>query len=107
MKIKLYEARIKVGESERRLTKAVAKQFPVISGRERAHALEVGNEQPQPLCKVYGRTLGVDWTWLYLLPDENGYRWVGVYEVHEDYVDVVERSGGKVDKPAEVPTIIL
>lgn len=109
MKINLYEATITVNEKERRLTKAIAKQFPIISGRERCHNLETGIAQPEPLCKVAGLVLGKElWTWLYLIEDEvAGLKWVAVNELDPGYKKIIVERGGQIDDPAAVPTVIL
>lgn len=108
MKIQVCMAYVVTEEKKVRLTKAVAKQFPIFSGSDRARALEQGIEQSKPLGKVMGQTLSKPWTWLYLLADEvSGYAWVGVNELHPDYVKSVLAHGGLVENPADVPLIVL
>lgn len=109
MNVRIYEATLAINNKERKLTKSIARQFPISSGQVRARKLEQGCRQPQAICKVQGATLGKEyWTWLYLVHDEvAGLKWVAVNELESGYKKMVLDRGGLVDDPALVPTVIL
>ena len=50
MQVKVHEVTLTVNERERRLTKAIAKQFPILDGKGRWRAAELGQSQPDPIC---------------------------------------------------------
>lgn len=74
MKISVIQARVVTEEGSIKLTKSVAKQFPIIW--DDAH--EIVREEDPPICKVRGVVLGEKRIeWLLLYPDEmDGYAWV-------------------------------
>ena len=55
-----------------------------------------------------GSVLGSTYRWLYLVEDEEaGLGWVAAMEVGIEFAEMVLERGGWVDKPADVPTVIL
>ena len=108
MRVKVHEVTLTVNEKEKRLTKVIARQFPILDGRERWRAAELGQVQPEPICKVMGSVLGSTHRWLYLVSNEEaGLAWVAATEMGIEYAEMVLERGGWVDKPADVPTAIL
>lgn len=108
MKIKLVEAYVITKESERRLTKAIAKQFPVREFGKRGFRLENGQPVDEPICKVRGETLGLVGTWYYLVEDvKAGYIWEHAFIVKENYAKILAKRGVHADDPSQVPTAIL
>lgn len=75
MKINVIQARVVTEEGSVKLTKSVAKQFPLKWGYE---GRELTRKQT-PICKVLGATLGPNAQkirWLFLVADEMaGYVW--------------------------------
>ena len=108
MKVKIHEVTLIVNEKERRLTKSIAKQFPILDGDKRWRAAEKGQPQPEPICKVLGSVLDSTHRWLYLVQDEvAGLGWVAPCEAQRDFARVIVERGGWIDVPANVPTVIL
>ena len=108
MTIEIYRASLTVEKRKERLTRAIAKQFPILDGQKRWNAAEDGEPQPEPICKVLGKTLGQSYRWLYLVPDEvAGLGWVAATEMHPKMAEAVIAKGGWADNPSEVPTVIL
>jgi hypothetical protein len=108
VKIQICRAHIVTEEGKTKLTKAVAKQFPILPGNSRAARLEAGKEVEAPLCKVLGATLGDPNHWLYLIPFAlTGYAWVQVNDTLPRYAESIIERGGQVDRPVEVPMVIL
>ena len=74
----------------------------------RRRAAELGEPQPEPICKVMGSVLGSTFKWLYLVQDdEAGLGWVAATEMGIEYAEMVLERGGWEDEPAKVPTAIL
>jgi len=113
MKIEVVRAWIVTDEGKARLTKAVAKQFPVRNNNDRIDAMERGEaEQPSPIGKVLATVfLGKEgWGWFILVRDElAGYAWVrpAAYPAASDYRTTVLARGGWEDDLSTIPTIIL
>lgn len=108
MEIEIYRAFIVVEERKERLTKAIAKQLPILDGKKRWDAAQAGEPQPRPMCKIVGKTLDQPYRWFYLVPDEEaGLGWVAATEMHPKMAETVIARGGWVDNPSEVPTVIL
>lgn len=105
MKVKLYQATLTIEGKEQKLTKAIAKQFPVMPFSTRSCLVHLVNE---PIAKISAHVLGLGKGWLYLVEDsEMGLRW----EPPIEYFGSPERGEGarvkgyNVDTPNEVPTI--
>lgn len=108
MKIELVTAYIVTESQRQKLTKAIAKQFPIVNTAPRWRAMEKGQDVVLPICKVNGKTLGSSHQWLYLVPDdEAGYVWVAAMQPEPGYARTITERGGYVDNPAAVPTAIL
>lgn len=108
MEVQVSIASLVVEGKAIRLTKSVAKQFPLCSGQERQRAGDKGEEAAEPIAKVMGQTLGAHCSWLYLVQDdEAGLAWQPANVVGPDYERRVVERGGWVDHPEEVPTIVL
>ncbi|MFQ5614732.1 MAG: hypothetical protein ACE5H9_21640, partial [Anaerolineae bacterium] len=98
-----------IKENEEKLTKAIARQFPILSGQERFDAAMAGESQPDAICKILGITLGVSaHKWLYLVEDkEGGLAWVPPVLIYKALADSVIQKGGWIDDPAKVSTVVL
>jgi hypothetical protein len=108
MEIQICRAYIVTEEGRTKLTKTIAKQFPILPGNSRARRLESGEEVEVPLCKILGKTLGDSNHWLYLIPFKmTGYAWVQVNELIANYEALILERGGQVDDPSKVPMAIL
>ena len=108
MKVEIYRAILTVEKRKERLTRTIAKQLPILDGKRRWDAAAEGKPQPEPICKVAGKTLGQPYRWLYLVPDEvAGLGWVAATEMHPEMAKAVITRGGWVDNPSKVPTVIL
>ena len=108
MLVKIYQATIVIQKKERRLTKAVAKQFPFQHWEIRWNKAIRGKVARGPLCKVAGKTLRQAHTWLYLVEDkEAGLAWVPAVIPPDHMRQAFRERGGWVDDPAQVPTVIL
>ena len=102
MDVEIYRAVLTIEGRRERLTKAIAKQFPALSGRIRWQAAEKGEPQPEPICKVAGHVLGEQYTWMYLVEDPlAGLAWVAAMQTSEEYAEVIVANGGWVDHPEE------
>lgn len=110
MEVEIYRVTLTIEKRKVRLTKAIAKQFPILDGGKRWRAAERGEEQPTPSCKVRAKVLNKDSyrNWLYLVKDnEAGLGWVAPCVPMDSFALSIVKSGGWVDTPAEVPTVIL
>ena len=108
MKVEIYRAILTVEKRKERLTRTIAKQLPILDGKERWDAAANGEPQPEPICKVAGSTLGQSHRWYYLVPDEEaGLGWVAATQMHPKMAEAVIAKGGWEDNPSEVPTVIL
>lgn len=108
MKIRTSQVFLMVKDREVRLTKSVAKQLPILDGQARWRAAERGEPQPQPICKVIGKVLGQNWSWMYLVEDDvAGLGWVAAMQPDPRFAEMIVERGGWVDDPAQVPTVIL
>jgi len=108
MKVEICRVILTIEKRKERLTRAIAKQFPILDGNKRWDAAENGEPQPDPICKVAGNTLGQSHRWYYLVPDEvAGLGWVAATQMHPRMAEAVIARGGWVDNPSEVPTAIL
>jgi hypothetical protein len=109
MKVNILEARLVFEKKVVKLTRSVARQFPIRDGQQRAFALENGERVDLPICKVLGKTLGKRFMkWLYLVEDPvSGYAWVPAHTPDEYLVKVIEQAGGQTDDPLLVPTVVL
>lgn len=82
--------------------------IPHLGGKKRWDAAAEGKPQPEPICKIAGKTLAQPYRWLYLVPDdEAGLGWVAATEMHPRMAEAVIAKGGWADSPSEVPTVIL
>lgn len=91
-----------------RLTKAIAKQFPIRRNSGRWDATVKGEDVPQAICKIAGKTLGAASEWLFLVKDEvAGLAWVPPVSFYPALAEQVRARGIKADDPAAVKTIIL
>lgn len=119
MKVKVYLAYLVVNEKEVRLTKSIARQFPLLDARARLRKAEAGEEAREPIGKVRIKALGHPETsgykgvwaprgWVYLVEDaEAGLAWVSPIVPMAKLAEAIMKAGGWVDHPEEVPTIIL
>jgi len=106
--VQIFQAKLTIEEKTVKLTKSVAKQFPIRSGRERWDAVVKGKDVPQPLGKVAGKMLGAVGEWLFLVKDEEaGLVWVPPTSFFSALAEQVRARGNKEDNPSEVPTLIL
>ncbi len=106
MKVRISRVFLTIEDREVRLTKSMAKQFPILDGAARWRAAEHGEAQPEPICKVAGRVLGQSWSWLYLVEDEvAGLGWVAAMQPDPRLADTIVEHGGWVDDPSQVPTV--
>jgi len=106
--VNVHVVTLQVEERSQRLTKAIARQFPVLESAVRWRAMENGQPVSAPICKVRGQTLGHIWEWMYLVEDATaGLAWVAAMQVRPDYKPVIVERGGYVDTPELVPTVIL
>lgn len=108
MEVQVYRATLTVEGRTVRLTKAIAKQFPIHTGSRRWDTMAKGESVPEPICKVNGKTLGASSNWLYLVEDsEAGLVWVPPVGFYPALLERMRERGGDEDDPSEVPTVIL
>ncbi len=109
MQVKIHQAELLISKKFVKLTKSVAKQFPILDARDRWFKMESGEDVPVPICKVNADTIKpkYPWTWLYLIEIPNGLAWVAANEPGPEYAATVAERGGYVDVPESVPTVIL
>ena len=108
VRITVVEAYVITSERKRRVSMAVARQFPVEIGGHRSFCLSNDEPVPTPICKIRGETLKHPCDWLYLVQDVlSGYKWQQVDSEHPDVIRTILERGGKVDRPETVPTAIL
>lgn len=109
MKVKIYQATLTIDEKLVKLTKAIARQFPVLDAQGRWRKIENGDKVTSPICKVNAETIKRDylWPWLYLIQTDNGLAWVAANTPGDEYAARVISRGGYVDDPMTVPTVIL
>jgi hypothetical protein len=87
IEVQVFQAALLVEGKRVRLTKTIARQFPILDGRKRWDAAVVGEPQPEPICKVAGKVLGTSYTWMYLVEDaEAGLGWVAATQMSEAVV---------------------
>jgi len=100
MKVDIYIATIQTELREVRLTKNIAKQFPIRYGSDRWDRYVRGEDVPRALCKIRGATIGTS-GWLILVEDDvAGLAW-DVPVMNDELV----KSG--FDDLTEIPTVIL
>jgi len=100
MQIKLCEAWIVTENTRRRLTKSMARQFPIRRGWARQIRLV---PLETPVCKIRGKAIGHRGAWLYLIPDdEAGYIWL-----QPAHSASFTAEGGVTFTPDMCPTVIL
>ena len=109
IEVQIHRAYLVVEGKRVKLTKSIAKQFPVLNATARWDAAVMGEPQPEPLCKVAGKVLGEElYAWMYLVPDEEaGLGWIAAMQPSEGMVQRILERGGWVDDPSRVPTVIL
>ena len=104
MEIEIYRAYLVIESKREKLTRTIAKQFPIRPGNARS----LYSPNKEPICKVRGATLGHIATWLYLVQDEEaGLAWEPANMVREDLVKDFRAKGWHVDTPEDVPTVVL
>jgi len=107
--VKVCEVRLSSELGERRLTKAIAKQFPLKFGSERFDLAVTCQPKPEPICKVLAGTLERDALgWLVLTEDPiAGFAWfrpvTGDKKLEQSLID----RGSWIDDLATIPTAIL
>jgi hypothetical protein len=108
MEVDIHRVFLTVEGRREKLTKSIAKQLPTLDGKLRWRAAELGEDAPEPICKVMGSVLGHTWDWMYLVKDEAaGLGWVAAMQIDEDFAVTIIERGGWVDDPSKVPTVIL
>jgi len=108
MEVEVYQAILTVEKRKVRLTKSIAKQFPVRPAMDRWRAAEKGETQPAPICKVPGSALGHPFEWMYLIEDPvAGLAWVAAMQPRADFAKAIVDRGGWIDHPDDVPTVII
>lgn len=107
IEVKVHVAYITVRGESKRLTKAIAKQFPVKG--DRSTSAMRGTEEPEPLCKINAATIDKDYTgWFLLVPDPiAGLVWTRPADFREDFLPSVLDRGGWYDNMEAIPTVIL
>lgn len=108
MEVKVYQATLTTEEKTVRLTKPIAKQFPIRSGTRRWDAIVKGEDVPKAIGKVVGKTLGASSEWLFLVEDkEAGLAWVPPALFYPALAEKILARGTELDNPSGVPTLIL
>lgn len=114
MEIELYRAVLVVEKKKIKLTKAVARQFPLIDGYTRLRKAQTGQEAEEPIAKVRAQALKhpdaseLAGGWFYLVEEEEGgLAWTPAITPMAKYAEKIIEHGGWVDHPENVPTIIL
>ena len=108
MEVRVSQVFLFVEDRKVRLTKSMARQFPILDGGKRWRAAEHGRPQPEPICKVTGKVLGQSWSWMYLVEDEvAGLGWVAAMQPDPRFAETILKRGGWIDEPGQVPTVIL
>ena len=105
MKVEVFQAFLTIEGKRLRLTKAIAKQFPICAGTVRMVA---AGQAKDPICKVRGAVLGRTFGWLYLVEDAvAGLVWEPACIYRGEYAERMREKGYNVDEPALVPMVIL
>ncbi len=108
IQVNVHRAYLVIEDRKEKLTKAIARQFPILEGRQRWDAALAGEPQPEPICKVRGEVLKQPFNWMYLVEDEEaGLGWVAAMQPDEKFAETILARGGWVDEPSQVPTVIL
>lgn len=116
MEVNVHQAFFTVKGREIRLTKSVAKQFPLRHhgytpnrGISRANRMLQGKPYEEALCKTQARTLDRDLSgWMLLVKDEEaGLIWVRPVRVGYSNQKTVRERGGCWDVLSTIPTVIL
>lgn len=108
IEVEVFRAYLVIEERREKLTRAIARQFPILDESERWDAAIEGKHQPEPICKVRGEVLCQPYRWMYLVPDEEaGLGWGAAIQPAEEMAQRIVEHGGWVDHPAEVPMVIL
>lgn len=114
MEVKIHQAFLVIKGREVRVTKSIAKQFPLRTwrnqmGEDRSLRMLTGRPTPKPICKVQARTLDKGLSgWMILVPDnEAGLVWVRPVLVPLGNQERIKEEGGHWDVLSEIPTVIL
>ena len=99
VQVTIHTATLTIEEQTVKLTKGIAKQFPVLPLTTRWDEIVAGTPR-EPICKVNGEALGKTAQWYYLVQDDAaGLAWVEPI-VRNDILK-------GYDDLAEVPTVVL
>lgn len=109
IEVKIIQIRLVIDETEKALTKNIAKQLPVKPYIERKLLGSSGVEAPDPICKILAKTIlgesAGHLSWLLLIDDEElGLAWTA--PAHFNNPDLLPQ-GGWVDDLTTIPTAIL
>lgn len=110
IEVEIYRVYLTTEKERVRLTKAIAKQFPIAQSRHRVDLACRGQEAPKPICKVLAGVLdNVQSTsiWLVLVPNDDGLRWEYPATFAGEFESSVLKRGGWVDDLSTIPTVVL
>jgi hypothetical protein len=108
MQVNIHRAYLVIEDRQEKLSKALARQLPILDRTQRWDAAMAGEPQPEPICKVKGEVLKQPFNWMYLVEDEEaGLGWVAAMQPDERFAKTILSKGGWVDEPSQVPTVIL